>query len=362
MNKHESLEIEDQENGLIENGCKTNMKCKFYFWALLATFLFGSKMVCIGVSKMDKYYIYFVDHFAIFLSALLYYGIIVLNWYYSNKNQQNGKGGSSLSLGRIFRDKRILACSIVGGVADTFGNLFIIYAIKFCFEAGVSPASINCLIMLNTVFMLIVGILYFKEKHTKMEYLGACMIFLALVVITMQRGSSNNNDGGDNKAMAFYLSILCTVICSCFWGCFMFLAKFAVYHYNAIPEEYSMMAMIASGLSGSVAIFGIYWLGIEMNPADEDQIWLYMMGAAGAGVFTTFGIYSFNKAISLGSVEVASLFSNMRVIVQIVEELIIFQIFPSFISFIGVIFALSGSAIMIMYENKNAHVTHKSQK
>ena len=120
--------------------------------------------------------------------------------------------------------------------------------------------------------------------------------------------------------------------------------------------------MISSGITGICSIFLIlsYKFDYKMNYNTDDsedtfdthQIILNFLGAAGAGAFTTGGIVSFNKSLSHGSVEVASLFSNMRVIVQLVLELIIFSIIPSIASFLGVALALTGSTLMIFFQKK----------
>ena len=68
---------------------------------------------------------------------------------------------------------------MISGACDTLGNLLIIFTNKFAHAANVSPASINCLIMINiilalflgkceqnSIFNINVGIRIFKEKHT----------------------------------------------------------------------------------------------------------------------------------------------------------------------------------------------------
>jgi len=42
------------------------------------------------------------------------------------------------------------------------------------------------------------------------------------------------------------------------------------------------------------------------------------------------------KALSYGSVGVAALFANMQIVFELIEEFFIFQILPSFFSFVGI--------------------------
>ena len=49
------------------------MKVKFYIFSVIAMILLGTKMVCIGVTKINKFWVNFIEHIAIFL--LLLYAI-----------------------------------------------------------------------------------------------------------------------------------------------------------------------------------------------------------------------------------------------------------------------------------------------
>ena len=93
---------------------------------------------------------------------------------------------------QIFRDRRIFYWWIISGIFDWLGNLTLIFAILFALAAHVSPASINWLLMTNAVLALVFGLILFKEKHSGMEYLGACLVSFSVVVISLQRGGKGD--------------------------------------------------------------------------------------------------------------------------------------------------------------------------
>lgn len=188
-----------------------------------------------------------------------------------------------------------------------------------------------------------------------MEYVGSVLVLIALCVITLQRkDSSVEENGGGIGSPAFYLAVLFTILCSISWGFVGFAAKYASYHYDSVVEEYSMVSMIVSGVGGMFSIIYILSKGVELEPHHSGHVIFYIIAAGGAGFFTNFGIYSFMKALSYGSVGVASLFANMQIIFELVEELIIFQILPSFVSFIGIGIALLGSSFMIIFQHQQS--------
>ena len=68
----------------------------------------------------------------------------------------------------------------------------MIFSILFALSAHVSPASVNWLLMINTVLALVFGLILFKERHTGIEYIGACLVTFSVVVISLQRGGKGN--------------------------------------------------------------------------------------------------------------------------------------------------------------------------
>lgn len=185
-----------------------------------------------------------------------------------------------------------------------------------------------------------------------MEYVGAALILLALTVITLaNRGKEQLNDDGSTSDV--FLAIFFTILCSISWAGVGAAAKYASYYYDSVVEEYSMISCMVSGIGGSLSIILIYIYGWELDAKKEDMQTYYMASAWAAGFFTVFGLYSFMKALSYGSVGVAALFANMQIVFELIEEFFIFQILPSFFSFVGIWIALIGSAWMIIFQHKN---------
>ena len=151
----------------------------------------------------------------------------------------------------------------------------------------------------NTILMLIIGIKIFKEKHSALEYFGTALIFLACIIITLQKGFKV--DGKiDVKNVKFYLSICLTVLCSIAWLFVGFMAKWASFFYNVVADEYAMLSMMISGLIGSTSILLIWGFNInsEIENTNSWNLGIYFLGAFGAGFFTTFGVLTNILAIS----------------------------------------------------------------
>jgi drug/metabolite transporter (DMT)-like permease len=59
--------------------------------------------------------------------------------------------------------------------------------------------------------LLLFGIYLFHEKHSLIEYVGAAMIIIALVAISIQRGVPIHTKL-DMQSISFYMSITLTIL------------------------------------------------------------------------------------------------------------------------------------------------------
>ena len=134
--------------------------------------------------------------------------------------------------------------------------------------------------MTNAVLALVFGILLFKEKHSGMEYLGACLVSFSVVVISLQRGGKSDgayfkninfinifivlsNDGNSNQSYV-YLSVFMTLLAALFYGFMGVSSKYATHFYDSFTEEYSMIFMMISGLIGSLSIIALLIYQVEI--------------------------------------------------------------------------------------------------
>ena len=178
----DSIEIEGQvEKSNKED--KNKSKTIFYILWVAVWFIAGTKLECIGVSKMNKIWIYFIEHVSMMIISFFFYMLIRWN---SIKN-------NNPKLYITFRNKRILSIWVFSGVWDWIGNLVLIFAIKFAFKAEVSPASISCLLMTNIIMVLAFSIIVLKEKHWWLEYFGGILVILSVVIISYQRSGSSSS-------------------------------------------------------------------------------------------------------------------------------------------------------------------------
>ena len=120
--------------------------------------------------------------------------------------------------------------------------------------------------------------------------------------------------------------------------------------------------MIITGFLGTWFGLGIAYFEIPMDAPPDSSMLLSVAGASAAGIIQSTGVMLVFKSFQYGSLEVMYLFMNMRVLVQIVEEFILFQILPSFISSVGMIVALSGASIMIIFDQRDHRKCEKQDK
>ena len=81
-NENEQM-IESQKDKVVK--AKT-MKIRFYIFSIIAMILLGTKMVCIGVTKMNKFWVNFIEHIAILLTAFICYLVVRYNAKRSNND------------------------------------------------------------------------------------------------------------------------------------------------------------------------------------------------------------------------------------------------------------------------------------
>ena len=123
-----------------------------------------------------------------------------------------------------------------------------------------------------------------------------------------------------------------------------------------------MVFMTVTGLIGS--LFGVWILifkvPIEISPSSS--LFVSFTSAIAAGVIQMIGMLLCIKSFQLGSMEIMYLFINMRVLVQIVEEFLLFHILPSMVSSIGMAVALTGASIMMIFDQKKYAASNQQQK
>lgn len=69
-------------------------------------------------------------------------------------------------------------------------------------------------------------------------------------------------------------------------------------------------------------------------------------------MFTALGNFATYKALSLGSAEITQLIINTKILSQMIEELIIFGVYPNFIAAIGMLGAGLGVTTMIFTKER----------
>ena len=178
----DSIEIEEFE-GRQKTAERKKSKVIFYSLWIAVWFIAGTKLECLGISKMNKIWIYFIEHLSMMTVSFWWFQFIKWNAI-KNNNQK---------LYSTFINRKILLICVFSAIWDAWGNLVLIFAIKFAFQAEVSPASISCMLMTNIILVLVFSIVVLREKHCWMEYFGGFLIIISVVIISYQRGGSSKS-------------------------------------------------------------------------------------------------------------------------------------------------------------------------
>lgn len=201
-----------------------------------------------------------------------------------------------------------------------------------------------------------IGIIFYKERHAILEFIGAAVVFGSLVMIALQKvgDHSGESDDAKEKQQYFYKAIIFITLCAIAWGVAPISVKYATRNFDILIIHFALFSMVISGTFGiTISSLTIIIGGYEMSPRDEEHKYYYMLASFLAGVFSSAGISIFQRAIQLGKTGVASLFANLPIIMQIVEEIIFLNIVPTPMAFVGIAGAFIGSTIMIYFRKDN---------
>ena len=152
-----------------------------------------------------------------------------VRWNSFNLKKEGFKG--------VFSDKRITFLWLISGTFDFMGNVILIFAIKYAFLAEVSPASISCMLMTSTIFVLLFSVIILKENHQWLEYFGAVLVIISVVIISYQRGGKAVVHNEDSPQRYLVLSIVSILTCSILSGLVGITAKSAYHFYKAYLLE-----------------------------------------------------------------------------------------------------------------------------
>ena len=109
-----SCEVKVNTQALKNSVCSTSWK--FYFFIIAGAFMFGTKYLCIGISKLDKIWVFFIDHFAMLITTIILLLISRMRSDYDKEEADN-----------VIMRKDFLIWSVIGGLWGSLGDLFIIY-------------------------------------------------------------------------------------------------------------------------------------------------------------------------------------------------------------------------------------------
>ena len=237
----------------------------------------------------------------------------------------------------------------------------MITSIKFADAAGSSPAAINSLLMLNVLTALLAGLIMFGERHSIIQYIGGIIIIGGILLITFERNMNTNKVFTTKDEINHYTAILFTILACLLWSLVIIFAKCVSYYFNANIIEYSSLTMFFSGLMGLLTGIPLFYYKTPFQ-FDTKHHLTHMFFAFMAGIFTNMGQFSYFSSVSLGSVEVAQLFINMKPIVFLLEELIFLFNLPDLLAIFGVFIAIFGASLVVLGKPKDQKQEEQQQQ
>lgn len=154
-----------QDQPLLSQG-SVRKEVKYYSLLILACCLIGTKLLFLELAHFAHIWIFFLEHIAICSCSIITFSL----YYIFVKRRTVSFGNYICREISLLKNKMIFLCAFVSGTLNAFGNIFIIFAIKFARDAGSSSSSLNCILMLNVLIVLIAGIWVFGERHSLVQY------------------------------------------------------------------------------------------------------------------------------------------------------------------------------------------------
>ena len=262
---------------------------------------------------------------------------------------------------KVFKDYRIVILGSIAGLSNTIANVCIILAIKLNLKSGGSPGAMNWILMFNVVVLLIVGVFMFKEHHTLKQYVGGVIIFIAIIILALSRSFEETGTHTTVQNNQYIISLWLAFVSWNCWAIPGIAGKYAIIHYNCGSIDFSNLALFISGISGAAIYFYIYAYQVPFGLIEPEKAYLAIIKSVLWGVFSVLGYLLFYKATSIGPVEISQLFSNLKSIVQIIEEFIFLGILPNLISCFSIILACLGLILVVFWgEDKHKELSDDS--
>ena len=101
---------------------------------------------------------------------------------------------------------------MISGVFNALANFVMIYAIQLNLKSDGSPGPMNSVLMLSTVICLGTGVYVFNEKHGYKQYIGGFIVFIAVIILTLDRDFELPGFHSIQENMYYLYSILLALL------------------------------------------------------------------------------------------------------------------------------------------------------
>lgn len=101
---------------------------------------------------------------------------------------------------------------MISGAFNALANFVIVYAIKLNLKSDGSPGAMNSVLMLNTIICLGTGVYLFNERHSYKQYLGGFTVFIAIIVLTLDRNFELPGFHSIQENLYYFYSILLALL------------------------------------------------------------------------------------------------------------------------------------------------------
>ena len=92
----------------------------------------------------------------------------------------------------------------------------------------------------NVIVIIVVGIVFFGEKHEIKEGVGIIIALTGLVIVILQKESGSNKE----ENSLFWYAVLFASWWSMMWGIWAIIGKYIALHYTRSLIEYTLLSTI----------------------------------------------------------------------------------------------------------------------
>ncbi|MCX7736460.1 MAG: DMT family transporter [Candidatus Kapabacteria bacterium] len=226
---------------------------------------------------------------------------------------------------KLFRiEKKDLIPFLILGFINIPMNQFLFFkSLEFT-----SPANVALAYALTPAFVIVIALIFLREKATKLKLLGILIAFIGTVFVLFEKGLDLKSDNFLGNGLALLASLS--------WAVYTVLGKKYVQKYGAI---YASAVTMVFGLLLYLPIFGAFGHITEISKITSvDFLKIFYLGVITSGVGYALWYYSLKKL----EASKVSVFNNLQPVLTTLMAVFFFDQIITIPFVLGGILTISG--------------------